>query len=601
MKRHLVRSAIAGLSLCLVVLWVLLGASPVRSQASHIATGTGGAVASVDAEATRIGLAMLRSGGNAVDAAIATAAALGVTDPFSAGIGGGGFMLIYQPDSDTVVTLDGRETAPAAITPDLFKDPDSPTGDNVPFFPNRISSGLAVGVPGTPLNWVTALERYGTRSLAEVLQPAIALAESGFTVDETFASQIAQNQSRFQAFTSTQALYLPNDQVPAVGSRFRNPDLAKTYHRLADIGINDFYRGELAAAIAHTVQSPPVTDNPPFKVWPGAMTTTDLDRYAIRIRPPIETEYRGYRIFGMGLPSSGGITVAQTLQLLAGRDLGAMERAQALHQLIEAERLAFSDRNAYLGDPEYVDVPLAGLLNGDYIATRRADMPTEAPSNEADYRAIAGNPLPFQQDPSPSLTVPPTLSTAPELGGRSTTHLTVADADGMVVSYTLTLESTGGSGMVVPGYGFILNNELTDFNPDAPHPNVPEPGKRPRSSMAPTIMLSPTGDTWAFGSPGGSTIITTVLNLAVNLIDFEMDLDDAIAAPRLSQRNSGATLVDQGFEATPIGQALSNQGHQLTTRAEIGAATGILVNANGTITAAAEPMRRGGGHAKALP
>ncbi|MEL6382375.1 MAG: gamma-glutamyltransferase [Cyanobacteria bacterium J06626_18] len=598
-RRHLSILA-AGLGLFLMLTVGLVGQQPARSQSSHVATGTGGAVASVDARATQIGIDVLRSGGNAVDAAVATAAALGVVEPFSAGIGGGGFMLVYQPDRDTVITLDGREEAPAATTPDLFRDPDSPTGENLPFFPNRISSGLAVGVPGTPLNWATAVERYGTKSLSELLQPAIALAEEGFAVDATFAQQIEQNQERFAAFSSTRELYLSEGEVPAVGSRFRNPDMGRTYRLLAEQGVNAVYRGEIGAAIAQTVQQPPVAADPPFPVWPGRMTEADLDRYEVRIRPAVESTYRGYQFYGMGLPSSGGITVAQTLSLLEAYDLGSMERAEALHWLIEAQRLAFSDRNAYLGDPEYVDVPLPGLLNADYIDSRRSAMLSQAPENESDYRAIAGNPLPHQQDPSPSLTVPPEGLVSFDGEGFSTTHLTVVDGNGMAVSYTLTLESTGGTGIVVPGYGFILNNELTDFNTDIPHPNVPEPGKRPRSSMSPTIALTPEGGLLAFGSPGGSTIITTVLGIAVNTIDFGMDLEAAIAASRLSQRNSGATRVDQGFESTEVGQDLSAFGHELSPTAEIGAATGILVNPNDTMTAVAEPTRRGGGSALTL-
>ncbi|NEQ44829.1 MAG: gamma-glutamyltransferase [Leptolyngbya sp. SIOISBB] len=601
-QRRWIRRLLIGLGLVCLLAFGAWFPGMGRSQTpSHIAMGTGGAVASVDERATQIGLEVLRTGGNAVDAAVATAAALGVTDPFSAGIGGGGFMLIYRPESDTVITLDGREEAPATVKPDLFRDPDSDAGENLPFFPNRISSGLAVGVPGTPLNWATALERYGTRSLADSLEPAIALAESGFTVDETFASQIERNQERFAAFTSTRDLYLPEGDVPPVGSQFRNPDIAATYRRLATEGVNDFYRGEIAQAIAQTVQAPPVVEVPPFTVWPGDMTTGDLDRYEVRVRLPVKSIYRGYQIYGMGLPSSGGITVAQTLKLLEGFDLGEMEPAAALHWLIEAERLAFSDRNAYLGDPEYVDAPLAGLLNDDYLAERRSQLPSTAPVDVANFRAIAGNPLPYQRDPSPSLTQPPEVSQTYEPGGISTTHLTVVDGDGMAVSYTLTLESTGGSGIVVPGYGFILNNELTDFNLDVPHPNVPEAGKRPRSSMAPTIALAPDGSLLAFGSPGGSTIITTVLNIAVNLIDFDFGLDEAIAAPRLSQRNSGITLVDQGFELTELGSSLLSQGHQLTTAKEIGAATGIIVNSEGMAMAVAEPVRRGGGSALALP
>ncbi|MEO1211100.1 MAG: gamma-glutamyltransferase [Cyanobacteria bacterium J06638_20] len=597
MKRVGVKGVFAvGLAVCVAVVGVLWG-WPGRSLTTPVAVGTGGAVASVDVRATQVGIDVLRAGGNAVDAAVATAAALGVTDPFSAGIGGGGFMVIYQPETDTVVTLDGREEAPAATTPDLFRDPDSLTGENLPFFPNRISSGLAIGVPGTPLNWATALDRYGTQTLAEVLEPAIVLADEGFTVDETFAAQIEANQERFAAFTNTQALYLPDNGVPEVGSNFRNPELANTYRLLADEGVNAFYRGEIGAAIAQTVQNPPVVAEPPFPVWPGRMTKADLDRYEVRVRSPIASEYRGYQLYGMGLPSSGGITVAQTLNLLEGYDLGAMEQSEALHWLIEAERLAFSDRNTYLGDPEYVDVPVAGLLDPAYATSRRAALPATAPEDEANYRAMAGNPLPYQNDPSPSLSSPPAVGLQPDDGGISTTHLSVIDADGMAVSYTLTLESTGGSGIVVPGYGFILNNELTDFNTTLPHPNAPEPGKRPRSSMSPTLAFTPDGGVLAFGSPGGSTIITTVLGIAVNVMDFGMPLDAAIAAPRISQRNSGTTTVDQGFETTPLGQALIAAGHQLNPTDEIGAATGIYMDGDRTFTAVAEPVRRGGGSA----
>ncbi|MEL7494392.1 MAG: gamma-glutamyltransferase [Cyanobacteria bacterium J06554_11] len=573
---------------------------PARAESSsYEVTGTGGAIASVDQQATQVGIDILRSGGNAVDAAVATAAALGVVEPFSAGIGGGGFMVIAQPDG-AVITLDGREEAPAAATPDLFLDPDSDAGELLPFFPNRISSGLAVGVPGTPLNWATAVERYGTRTLAELLEPAIALAEAGFTVDETFVKQVAANQRRFSAFSSTRELYLPAGDVPKVGSLLRNPDLASAYRLLAEKGVNSFYRGEMATAIAQTVARPPVVARPPFPVWPGRLTLSDLDRYEVRVRPAVSSQYRGYQLYGMGLPSSGGITIAEVLHLLEGYDLANIPRSQALHHLIEAERLTYADRNAYLGDPEYVDVPLAGLLSADYIAERRSAMAVQPPENEADYRAAAGNPLPYQQDPSPSLTVVPVSASTEDTEGISTTHLTAVDAEGRVVSYTLTIEMTGGSGMVVPGYGFILNNELTDFNAESPHPNVPEPGKRPRSSMAPTIAIGPDGERLAFGSPGGSTIITTVLGVAVNVVDFGMDLASAIAAPRLSQRNLGTTLVDSNFSNTKLGQALTGMGHTLEGTEEIGAATGIVRMPDGQIFAAAEPSRRGGGSAIVL-
>ncbi|NEZ67515.1 gamma-glutamyltransferase [Leptolyngbyaceae cyanobacterium CCMR0082] len=555
-----------------------------------VANGAGGAVASVDEAASRIGIEVLRQGGNAVDAAVATAAALGVTEPFSAGIGGGGFMVIYLHDQDRVITLDGREEAPAAVTADLFRDPESPTGENLPFFPNRISSGLAVGVPGTPLNWQTALSRYGTLSLADALAPAIELAESGFTVDETFVQQVVRNQERFEAFTSTQQLYLPNGEPPAVGSRFQNSDMAKAYRLLVNQGVNSFYRGDIAQAIVETVQSPPTVNEPPFTVYPGAMDLGDLDRYEVRVRPPVVSDYRGYQFYGMGLPSSGGITVAQTLKLLESSDLGSLDRSQALHRVIEAERLAFCDRNAYLGDPEYVDVPVAGLLNANYIASR------QLPDRAAEPCTTPGNPLPYQTDPSPSLTQAPKVAVTNGQEGLSTTHLVTADRFGNVVSYTLTIESTGGSGIVVPGYGFILNNELTDFDTTVPHPNAPEPGKRPRSSMSPTIAFAPDGRILAFGSPGGSTIITTVVGIATNLIDFDLSLPEAIGAPRFSQRNGSTTNVDQG--ATANVNLLEQLGHQFRTVEEIGAATGVEVSPDGTaMQAVAEPRRRGGGSA----
>lgn len=563
-----------------------------------VATGRGGAVATVDADATRIGLEVLRQGGNAVDAAIATAAALGVTEPFSTGIGGGGFMVIYLKEQDRVITLDGREQAPAATTVDLFRDPSKP-GELLPFFPNRISSGVAVGVPGAPLEWAEALNRYGSLSLAAALQPAMALAQRGFVVDRTFAQQIEQNQGRFGAFSSTQALYLPQGQPPAIGSRFKNPDLARTYGLLAEQGVNAFYRGEIGQAMVQTVQRPPVVATPPFPVIPGAMTLTDLDRYGVRVRPPTVTQYRGYTLYSMGLPSSGGITTGAILKMLEGFDLSQGDRAKAWHRVIEAERLAFADRNAYLGDPEFVDVPLTGLQSPGFTQTRRAQV-GDHPPQARDFRATAGDPLPFQQDPSPSLTSLPAIAQRDEQSGLSTTHLVTSDRWGNLVSYTCTLESTGGSAMVVPGYGFILNNQLTDFDPVSPHPNAPEPYKRPRSSMAPTIMRSPKGAMVAFGSPGGSTIITTVAGIAVSLIDFGLSLPEAIAAPRISQRNTGQTQVDSQLEQTPLGQGLIGLGHDLIPVAEIGAAVGLVMNPDGSLLAAAEPSRRGGGAAMVL-
>ncbi len=572
--------------------------SPVNAQGGSGATarGTGGAVASVDKRATQVGIDVLKAGGNAVDAAVAVMAALGFIEPYSCGIGGGGFMVIYWHKTGEVITIDGRETAPLSASVKMFEDPDNP-GNNLPFAPNRISNGAAVGVPGTVAMWARALERYGTMSLAELLAPTIELAENGIEVDEVFAAQTELNKARFAAFTSTAELYLVDGEAPAVGSIHRNPDLAKTYRLIAQDGVRAFYRGEIARAIVATVQNPPTVPEPPFRVISGGMTLDDLSAYDAIIRRPVVTDYRGYTVYGMGLPSSGGITPAQILNILEGYDLKSLDRAQAWHYVIEAMRLAYADRGAFLGDPEYVDVPLAGLLSKAYAAERRALIGERAPENVVEFRAKAGDPLPFQKDTSPSRTADSLEMTFSDALGGSTTHLSVVDKDGNAVSATFTIEAIGGSGIVVPGYGFLLNNELTDFDLADPHPNSPEPGKRPRSSMAPTIVIAPDGTVMAFGSPGGATIITTALTIAVNMIDFDLPLDEAVAAPRISQRNTGFTQVDSKFEESDLGKALIALGHELRGVSEIGAAAGVVMKPDGTMLAAAEPTRRGGGSA----
>lgn len=554
--------------------------------AQPTATGGGGAAATVDALATRAAMEILAQGGNAVDAAVAAAAVLGVTEPYSCGIGGGGFMLVYLAKENRVVSIDHREVAPASFGPTAFNGAD---GRPLPFA-ERVNSGLSVGVPGTMRGWEEALRRYGTLSLARVLQPAIRVAQEGFTVDATFAAQTQANLERFRYFTSTRALFLPGGSVPAIGSTFKNPDLARTYLLLAAGGSRAFYTGPIAQAIVNTVNNPPVAPGINVSVRKGNMTLADLEDYQARIRPPVQSTYRGYTVYGMGLPSSGGPTIALALNLLEGYNLSSLPRERALHLYLEASRLAFADRNAYMGDPEFVDAPLAGLLSKKYAEERRKAIGERA----AEGTVRAGDPYPFQQDPSFPLR--PQAKNIP-WEGDSTTHLTVADKDGNIVSYTFTIESTGGNGMVVPGYGFLLNNELTDFDVAVPHPNSPEAFKRPRSSMSPTLVFRDGRPVLALGSPGGATIITTVLQILVNVLDFGLPINQALAAPRLSQRNTQSTSVDGGFERTPEARALEALGHRWAPAAEIGAATAIAFNPDGTLTAAAEPTRRGGGSA----
>jgi len=348
------------------------------------------------------------------------------------------------------------------------------------------------------------------------------------------------------------------------------------------------------------VRNPPVRAGATRVVRPGVMSLDDLREYEARIRRPTRVAYRGLDVFGMGPPSSGGSTVAEALNILEGFDLSRMSREDVFHLFIEASKLAFADRGAYLADPEFFDVPLAGLLADSFAAERRAlisDRALPAPQPP-------GNPYDNQEDPSPSDSSPGTAAIA---RAGSTTHLTVADADGNVVSYTFTLEQAGGSGIVVPGHGFLLNNELTDFAATPPAPNAAEPGKRPRSSIAPTLVMRNGRPLLALGSPGGATIITTVLQILIERFDLGATLPDAIGRPRVSQRNGATTSVDQTLLGSPFLAALETRGHRFgltpielpppDADPEIGAATAIEFLPGGRIMAAAEPARRGGGAA----
>jgi gamma-glutamyltranspeptidase/glutathione hydrolase len=590
--RRLALIVLAAAAAVLIAADVRAPAAPQPTKES-VAVGTGGAVASVDAEATRAGIQVLREGGNAVDAAIAANAVLGVTEPFVAGIGGGGFLVVYLAHEHRVVTIDGRETAPQAFPETAFVDPS--TGRPIPFFPQRVTSGMAVGVPGTLATWAEAADRFGTLPLKRLLQPAIAVAERGFVVDQTFRSQISDNLTRLAAFTSSRSLFLTADgQPPALGSTFRNPDLADTYRQLAHDGPGALYGGPIGAALVDAVDHPPVAPNSQlgFPVRGGVMTLGDLTRYTAPLRAPTHVAYRGYDVYSMAPPSSGGSTVGEALNILEGFDMSTPDRALALHRYLEASKLAFADRNRWVGDPDFVSVPLDGLLSKGFAAERRCLIGSTALPTPVAF----GDPTPPYSTCGPAVA---TTSAGPE--GPSTNHLTVVDRDGNVVSWTSTIEQIAGSAITVPGYGFLLNNELTDFDPVAATPNVPDPnlpagGKRPRSSMAPTIVVKDGRPLLGVGSPGGSTIITTVLQILLDRLDFGLSLPDAVAAPRASQRN-GATQAEPAF-ITQYGSELTQRfGQTFTPTAEIGAATGIEVLPDGELEAAAEPARRGGGAA----
>ena len=558
--------------------------------------GAGGAVSSVDRDASQVGIDVLARGGNAADAAVATAAALGVTEPYSAGIGGGGFLVYYDAKTKKVSTIDGRETAPKTFTDKAFID-----ANGQPYaFATAVTSGLSIGTPGTPALWARAADEFGTWSFKQLMQPAAQLASKGFTVDQTFYDQTASNQARFAKFPATKAIFLPGGAPPPVGSTFRNPDLARTYTQLGAHGTSWLYNGPLGDAIVAQVKQP--TTDPPNQVMGGQLTQDDLRAYRALDRAPIHSDYRGYDVYGMPVPSSGGIAVAEILNLIeayeakTGTSVSDLDNAHYLHWFSEASATAFADRNRWVGD-QY-PTPVQQLTSQAYANTRACAL--FDPNH-----AYTPRPIPFGDPSAPATScAAPGARQAEPYEGQSTTHLVTADKWGNVASYTLTIEQTGGSGITVPGYGFLLNNELTDFNftpltPGVPDPNLPGSGKRPRSSMSPTIILKDGTPYLTVGSPGGATIITSVSQTILGYLDRDLSLVNAIAAPRLSSRN-GAEGAEPPILNGPDGAFLTSIGHTLVsagTPNEIGAVTAIHPLGGGAFEAAAETTRRGGGSA----
>ncbi|MEU1328627.1 gamma-glutamyltransferase [Streptomyces sp. NPDC005865] len=553
-----------------------------------VAVGAGGAVASVDPDASAAGIEVLQKGGNAVDAAVATAAALGVTEPYSAGVGGGGYFVHYDARTHKVSTIDGRETAPRTADSTLFLE----NGKPLPFA-DAVTSGLSVGTPGTPATWQSALDTWGSKSLGTLLKPAERLARDGFTVDPTFRGQTESNQERFADFPATAKLFLPGGKLPVVGATFKNPDLARTYAELGRKGVDALYRGKLAEDIVRTVNKPPVDPGSGRVARPGDLSAKDLATYGVKRQKPTKTSYRGLDVYSMAPSSSGGTTVGEALNILERTDLSKASKAKYLHRYIEASRVAFADRGRWVGDPAFEDVPTKELLSQRFADSRECLIKDDA---------VLKSPLAPGDPRHPEACGTGDEAAPTTYEGENTTHLTAADKWGNVVAYTLTIESTGGSGITVPGRGFLLNNELTDFSfapadPAVQDPNLPGPGKRPRSSIAPTVVLKHGKPVVALGSPGGATIVTTVLQTLTGFVDRGLPLVDAIAAPRASQRNAAQTELEPGLWNSPSRASLESLGHSFKQNPEIGAATGVQRLPGGKWLAAAEKTRRGGGSA----
>lgn len=495
--------------------------------------------------AAEAGARALERGGNAIDAAAAIQFVLNVVEPQFSGIGGGGFMMIHLAASGETFAVDSRERAPAAATPGMF----APGGTPLTFLAAS-TSGLSVGVPGTLLGVDTALRRWGTQTLAEALTPAIQIAEQGFRINRFLAANIASDGGRTSFQPETAAIFRPGGVPLAEGDLLVQPDLAKTFKLIASQGTDVFYTGEIAQAI---VEAQKRTRTPVPADGVGRMALSDLAAYAIAIRQPITVDYRGWQVASMSPPSSGGLTVGQMLEILERYPVGSTTQGfgfgatKTMHVMIESMRLAFADRAVWMGDEDFVKVPKKGLLDAGYVASRAAAINL----NSRMTTPAAGNPLPFNvargvATPRVQLAVIPFEGEK----GVHTTHFSVVDKHGNVVSYTTTIENTWGTGITVPGYGFLLNNELTDFNfvpalnlaTGNPGANDVAPFKRPRSSMSPTIVFKNGQPFAAYGSPGGSTIINSVLNVTLNLIDHGMTIQGAIDAPRLSVTSALGTL-----------------------------------------------------------
>jgi len=523
-------------------------------SASTLAASPDGVVAVSHPAAAAAGAQMLAQGGNAIDAAAAVQFALNVVEPQSSGIGGGGFMMVYLAKTGASFIVDSRERAPADASADMF----APDGLPMPFL-QASTSGLAVGVPGTLRGIDLALRRWGSMKLPATLAPAIDLAERGFRVNRFLADDIANDGGRTQLQPETAAIFRPGGVPLAEGDWLVQPDLARTLKHIAAKGPDAFYRGPMARAI---VQAQQRTRSELGDAGRGRMTLADLAQYQAAIRAPLIGHYRGWTLAGMPPPSSGGLSIMQMLGLLERFPLGDAARGYGfgspatLHVMIEAMRLAFADRAVWMGDDDVMPVPRKGLLHRDYLATRaaliRPDQRMESPQ--------AGDPTPWDRGAAT-----PTPSHSPA-DSPHTTHFSIVDRWGNVVSYTSTIEFTWGSGITVPGYGFLLNNELTDFNfmpgadTETGSANDVAPGKRPRSSMAPTLLFKNGKPVAAYGSPGGATIINTVLNVTLNLIDYGMTMQQAIAAPRLSVTHATGKVSCEG------GQHFMQPGFSIATQ-----------------------------------
>lgn len=535
-------------------------------------SGRGGMVVSAHPLATEAGLAILRAGGNAIDALLAVQWMLTLVEPQSSGIGGGAFVLYYDASKKKIHAYDGRETAPAAIRSDVFLE----NGRPVPFYPQRITGGRAVGVPGTPKLMETVFQKHGSGqvSWSRTFSDTIRTAKIGFRVSPRLAQSVSDNKERIALFPSSSRLYLAGGRATRAGRWFRNPELGTTFEILAKHGTGPFYSGELARDIAAAVRG--------SARHPGSLTENDLTGYKVIERTPVRGTFRGHQIVTMPRPSSG-IIMLQALAMLDGYSAEQLNQntVTGLHLKLEAEKLAFADREAYIADPGFSKFSVAGLLDPGYVALRRTLIST---SRSLKAPSSAGSPPGV-----PKLTA----RTMSELG-LSTTHISIIDANGNVVACTSTIEHGFGSALVVPGRGFLLNNELTDFSATGGI-NAPAPGKRPRSSMSPTLVFSNDRFVMALGSPGGTFIPGSVSNVLIRALNDGMSLQDAVNAPRLLHRHDARADLEWELYRHPLRLQLEQLGHRirrpLASNPAFGSVQAVGLGADGTQWGAADPRR----------
>lgn len=532
----------------------------------HPVTAENGMVATEHELASQVGLQILQQGGNAVDAAAAVGFALAVVLPNAGNIGGGGFMMYHDAASQGQVALDFREMAPSGAHRDVYLDEKGEVIDGKSLFTH-----YAVGVPGTVAGLEHALQKWGTMSLSQVMQPAIDLAENGFEVSETLAKVLERSAKNMGQWPATTAIFWRNGAPLQAGDRLVQKDLAKSLRLIANQGSYAFYKGEIAKRIAAEMQA-----------YPGAITMADLASYQAIERQPTRGTYRGYDIATMPPPSSGGPHLVQILNIAERWPLGEWghNSAQSVHYMTEAMKLAYADRAEYLGDPDFVDVPVSGLVSKHYadnLAQRIHDKATPS------AKIKPGNPLPYESD--------------------QTTHYSIMDKNGNAVAVTYTLNTNFGSGIVAEGTGILLNNEMDDFSAKpgvanayglvGGEANAVAPGKRPLSSMTPTIVLKDNQPFLVTGSPGGARIITTVLQTVMNAIDHNMNPAESAAALRVHHQWTPDELrVEQGFNSDTA-RLLEQQGHDVKVKASMGRTQTIQRDGN-SLWGASDPRNPDG-------